>query len=450
MVKILLVRPNFKIRQTYPPLGIAYIAAWLRKQNPRYTIRIVDGLRDKLQREDFKQIFLKFKPDILGITSMDLSSCQTHEIAGIAKAIDRNCNVVVGGPYPTGAPQEVLGDENIDFIVVGEGEKAMGHLVEALTRDRSPSLIKGIGYKTNGKFVLNQPLDYIDDINSIPFPAWDLVGLKDYYVFNNVPVPVLTTRGCHYNCIYCLDIFGKKVRYRSVDNLLQELILLVNEYKIDHITITDDIFNIDQKRVMEFCDYIISLRLNINIFIGYGLKLEFMNNDIISKLKEAGVYWVTYGIEPASKRIQRLIGMDFNPTHARRIIDFSTRAGLLTEGIVAIGAPGETEKEIQETIRYVNSTGLHRANFVCVSSFFPKVKLRSLPRGTHIENSNRLPDSIDFVCDNKLKKIQKKAYMSFYCDLPRLWRIVRITKDKFRLMKELLSFLKYIITGQYI
>lgn len=443
MLRILLVRPNFKIKQIYPPLGLAYIAAWLRKQNAGYKIKIVDGLVKKFSYDDFRQIFLEFKPDVLGITSMDLCSEQTHEIAKIAKIINRNCSVVVGGPYPTGDPEVVITDGNIDFAVVGEGEKAIEKLVEAITTGNDPSHIKGIAYKKNGEFIFNHPPEYLHDIDAIPFPAWDLVRLEKYFVFDKIPVPILTTRGCPYNCIYCLDMFGKKVRYRSTENLLQELKLLVNKYKVNHIAITDDIFNIDQKRIIELCNSIISNRLNINIFIGYGLKLEFMNKRIISKLKEAGAYWVTYGIEPVSRKIQDLMRRHFDPAHARHIIDFSVQIGLFTEGIVGIGAPAETEEEIMKTVRYVKSTKLHRADFLCISSFFPKIKLKKLSQKGYISDSSPLSNDRNFLSEKKLRRIKKKAYIEFYLNPIRIWRIICITKYKLKLIKELPFFFKY-------
>jgi len=446
LVRILLVRPNFEIRQLYPPLGLAYIAAWLRKQNAGYKIKVVDGLVEKLSYEDFREIFFEFKPNILGITSMDLCSGQTHEIAKLAKKINRNCSVVVGGPYSTGDPEAVVTDGNVDFAVVGEGEKAIEKLVEAIITGNDPSYIKGIAYKKNGKFILNQVPEYLHDIDAIPFPAWDLVGLGEYFVFNKVPVPIITTRGCPYNCIYCLDTFGKRVRFRSIENMLQELKLLVNKYKVNHIAIMDDIFNIDQKRVIEFCDNVISNKLNINIFIGYGLKIEFMNKQIISKLKEAGVYYVTYGIEPLSKRIQQLTRRHFNPTHARHIIDFSVQKGLFTEGTVGIGAPSETEEEIMKTIRYVKSTKLHRVDFSCISSFFPKIKLRKLSQMKSIFNSNRLANNMNFLSDKKLKKIKKKAYIEFYLNPIRIWRIFSTSKYKSKLVENLFFFFKYMFS----
>lgn len=451
-MNILLFRPDSQVRKVSPPIGLMYIGAWLREKLIGANIKIIDGRKDMLRSDNIGSILKEYKPDIIGISSMNIESQQAHIFAGVARKLYPSCCIVMGGAYSTVNPEYILEDKNINFAVIGEGERVMERLIKSISSGYRISMIDGLCLRKNGRIVINRPVEFIEDLDSIPFPSWDLIDTEAYFKyyrstgahifgFHRRCVPILTSRGCHFSCTYCLKIFGKEVRYRSAENIVSEINFLVKKYKIEEIEIRDDIFNMDQRRMIDICSYIKDRGLKITF--SNGLMTDFMNEGIINKLKEAGTHKVSYTIPPISSRIQALINKNFDAAHAQKIIDLTEKKGICAEGFFVIGFPGETKKEIQATINYAKNTRLHLANFIYGKSlFFDEGAIKNFELSHFSKKQIFEPNR--YFCDDsipinkELKILMLKAYIEFYLNPIRIWRIFKITN--FNILRLIINF----------
>lgn len=458
-MRILLIRPNSGIVKTPPPLGLMYIAAFIKEKIMQADIKIVDARRLRLSDVKLKKIIEQFDPNIVGITGLHFESTEAHAIAKAVKSFNKACAVVLGGPYASSDYKRALEDESIDYCVVGEGEESFYELSKTILETRQPDGLRGTAYRIKDGYAYQPRIGYIKDLDAIPQPAWDMITLEDYFDSRRLSignplqvekraVPVFTSRGCPFGCYYCHDIFGKTVRFRSPENVLKELRYLVSEFGIREIEIIDDVFNIDKNRAKKICDLIIEQGLKLKINFGNGLRADVMDEELIDKLKKAGTYRIIYGIESGSPRVQELIGKKLNLAKTKEIIGITANKGISVGGFFMMGFTGETKDEILQTIEFAKGSRLHTASFYYVKPF-PGTKLNiSLNNGGFNYNSpkfssyNTLSDNLSYVQDKELKDLKRKAYREFYLNIFRAADIFKTTPNKPGLIRNAVSTLR--------
>ncbi len=178
--RVFLIRPNSSIETTPPPLGLMYVASYLRKNLDNCDIKILDARIKDMSPDEVAQSIKEYNPQYVGITSLHADSVQMHLIARLAKNIIKDCKVIAGGPYPTGDYLNVLKDENVDFCVIGEGEVSFYELMRAFLNKASLD-IKGVAFRKNGSAFYAGHHDYVENLDDLPFPAWDMINLNDYF-----------------------------------------------------------------------------------------------------------------------------------------------------------------------------------------------------------------------------------------------------------------------------
>lgn len=456
--KIFLIKP-FKLTYPFvvsPPLGLMYLASVLR--NKGHQIKIVDMRLDRLKPEDVLKQFKDFQPDIVGFSTITPEANSMHRIVSLIKRENPLCKVIVGGPHASSYPQETLQDSNIDFLVIGEGEQTTPELIEAIEAGRDFTDIKGIAFRHNGQTIFTSPRAPITDLDSLPFPAWDLVEMEKYFrcnrfSFNNLTsrrpyMSIFTSRGCPYRCIYCHNIFGKGYRARSPENVLLEIETIKNKYNICEFEIIDDCFNLDLSRAKKICDLIIERKLNIKLSFPNGVRGDAMDEELIHKLKKAGTFLINYAIETASPRLQKLIKKDLNLMKVKQMISYTSQIGIFTHGACMLGFPTETKEEILETIKFATDTDLDSASFFIVTPFKGTelfAMARSLGKRVMIDfedyyfNFNIF--NLSKVDSKELFALQRKAYRVFHLNIKRIRRIFKTHTNKLALMMFLPIFL---------
>ncbi|MDO8806208.1 MAG: radical SAM protein [Elusimicrobiota bacterium] len=381
-MKILLIQPNprycaISFACSNIPLGPLHIASALR-QAGYSQVRFIDARMLRLSHKEARERIAAFGPDVVGITGMSQEAREVHRLAAEAKTAAPACKVVVGGPYATSSPAEALNDPKVDFVVVGEGERTACALLDALAAGTPLEGVDGLGFKKNGATVLNRPRSPAAELDELPLPAWDLAEVEKYFhlwnrhsqnpfLVSERSMPLITSRGCPYGCIYCHNIFGKKARLRSVESVLGELETLVREYGAEEIEILDDIFNIDLPRAKSICDEIIRRGLNVKLSFPNGLRVDRMDEELVVKLRQAGTHLVVYAIETASPRLQREIKKNLDLEKAAKIIRFTAGQGITVGGFFMLGFPGETRKEMLATIDFAVRQPFDHANFFYVT-----------------------------------------------------------------------------------
>ncbi|MFH1416462.1 MAG: radical SAM protein [Elusimicrobiota bacterium] len=370
-MKILLVKPSIKMSDhIQPPLGLGYIASSIKD---KHKVEILDLPRYNGALKYFDQYMTRLQPDIIGFQCYTSEVSTVRELLIMAKSKNPDFITIAGGPHPTLLPDETLEyfGGNIDYLLRGEVEKGFKRLLDNLECQRDLSDVPGLVWNENGRINRNPP-QLIDDLDSIALPAWDLIRPQEYppaqhgAFFRRFPIaPIITTRGCPFSCIFCSApvISGKKVRTRSVDNIIKEIKLLYNEFGIREIHIVDDNFTINKDHAKNVLNGIIRADLDISIAFPNGVRIESLDSELIMLMKRSGVYLVSLGIESGNDEVLKSMNKQLTVGLIEEKIDIIKKYDIDIAGFFVIGFSGETEDTIKRTIDFSIKLPLIRANY---------------------------------------------------------------------------------------
>ncbi len=424
-MKILLIRPPSDTHLLSPPLGILYLAAALRGEND---VRVIDCILEGNNFEKFKKVLLEEKFDILGISAFSFQLRAAYKAAEISKKINPKCKVVMGGIHASTCPKEVINNKHIDFVFVGEGERSFPEFISKLEKKKSFEKVNGICYVKNKKIKIN-PKDIINDLDSLPMPAWDLLPPNRYPEFGGqlkYPVaPVLTSRGCPFQCTFCSShiISGRKWRPRSPEKVVKEVIYLKNNFGIREINFMDDNFTFDRERTRKICGLLIKDKANLVWECPNGVRADRVDKELLKLMKKAGCYSLNFGIESGSKRIHKLMKKGLNFKKLKKTIDSSRRLGILTTGTFILGYPTETKEDIEKTIKIAKSLNLDRASFFTFQPLPGSEIFNWMMKNKKINKDKIKWDNYSYsqvswspesLSKKELKNLQRKAILSFY------------------------------------
>lgn len=458
-MKVLLIKTGFlphNFRVITPPLGIAYLAGYLREKEPGIDLKLIDMRTERYDDGKLYEEIKRFSPDVVGISSITMEANEMHRVALITKRLSPKIKVIAGGPHPTLFYEDVLKDMNIDYVVRGEGEITFHKLLNILASGNEPKDLKGIARRDNGNIVFNGPGDVVQNLDEIPFPAWDMLPLEWYWKERkftalrcNIPyIPLYTERGCPYGCIYCHNLSGRMVRKRSPENILEEMDFYRRRWGIRRFEFVDDIFNVDLKRVHAICEGILRRGWDTLMSFPNGLRSDNLPDETLRLLRRCGTYYISFAIESASPRIQKLIRKNLNIEKARRAIETGVKLGIFSMGYFMLGFPTETKEEIEETIKFASTSKLHFAAFFIVTPFEGTDIYRLYVKDREFKDYKNYHYhythiNLSQVDDKTLKRLYRKAYLSFYY---RPTRSLRIWRDypfnKIYIFAQFLSLVK--------
>lgn len=434
------------------PLGIMYLSACLMKERRDVDLRILDlRLEPARWRYRLKDILMDYKPDIIGISALTIELNSLKNVAEIAKRNNPETIVIAGGPHVSAYPLEVLEDRNIDYIVIGEGEITFLELINFLIEGGNRNKIKGIGFREDNGIKLNEPREFISNIDELPFPSYELVNVEKYFLRTSMShygirryANLYTSRSCPYRCIYCHNIFGKGFRGMSPERVVEEIKFLQKRFDLEEIEVVDDVFNFDIKRAIKIFEELSRSGLKLKYSFPNGLRGDRLEGDLIRIMKSAGTVMITIAVESASPRIQRVIKKYLDLQKTEIAIDECNKAGILTRGFFMLGFPEETEEEMRVTIDYACSSSLHIAMFYITIPFkgtelyeMVKEKLNEYdfsPQDYEYVSSRFNLSGVDYP---QLIKLQAGAYRKFYSNPWRWWKILTLSPYK----KDLLRYL---------
>jgi anaerobic magnesium-protoporphyrin IX monomethyl ester cyclase len=443
-MRILLVRSKAAFTDMFLgiPIGLAYLAAVAERAG--HEVEILDLVLEKGVPEAHTILRARLrqrKYDLIGLSCMTVEYPGSVESARIIREADPSVPIVFGGQHPTIRPDEVIGNGVCDFAVAGEGEDTFLELVKTLEHKADPANVAGILLHANGSVVRTPPRAARVDVEALPWPAYHLLEMERYFA-NQSPrhelkhkraVQIFTSRGCPWHCIYCHDLFGKKFRSRSPENVFGEMKMLYDRYGVREYMIEDDIFNFDKRRAKRICDLILASEMKGNIHLQFdcGLRLECFDEELVKKLAQVGAHHMAVAVESASPRIQKMIRKNLNLDCAADVLRWTRKYGITTMGYFMIGFPTETVEEIKRTIAFACGIDLDEALFTIVIPYAGTELNRMVieeglydpnQAATHGDNLAAIKSRyFDFFT---LRKMQKRAYLSFFLSRGRFWRLL--------------------------
>lgn len=405
----------------------AYLAPMLRKEGEKVQIEDAPTLNHNL--DDIKKKIKGFHPNYVGITAMTATVPSAYDVARTVKELDSDIKVVMGGPHPTFLPERTLEEcSAVDIVVRGEGEKT----IQELAGGQDWSDIKGITYREKDEIVENKERSLIEDLDDLPFPAYDLVPMDRYKVDGVRYSTIMTSRGCPFNCIFCSSsrVFGKKWRAKSPERVLEHLKLLVHDFDVHEVEFLDDTFTLNKSRAEKICDLITEKGLNISW--SCSSRVDTIYETLAEKLKEAGCHTVYIGIESGVQKILDTLKKGINIEQVKNAVKTVKDAGLNTVGSFILGAPGETRKQMEKTVEFAKDLGLSLAQFT-VFTPYPGTKAWDMAKekGLLLTEDWSKYSVLDPVMKHsemdveELKNFMRKAYLSFYLRPSSFWRAIK-------------------------
>jgi anaerobic magnesium-protoporphyrin IX monomethyl ester cyclase len=357
-------------------LGLGYLAAILEKNN--YKVDVIDCQVLELSSEEFKTEISKRQPDIVGVTSSTLTYQSGLKLVKIAKEACPNCITVVGGSHVTFWDDKALQEcSELDIVVRREGENTMLELVQRIEAEESYDDILGITCRKEGKIIRTPDRPYIEDLDSLPFPARHLWQMEKFRKLEDV-LYLTTSRGCVYWCEFCTTVrmHGRKYRMRSPKNVVDELEFLNKTYGCSKFTFCDDAFTVDQPRTEELCSEI--LRRGLKIQWNCGTRVDMITKELLAKMKQAGCITVWFGVESGTQQVLDAMKKGISPELTIKVLGWVRELGLKPVPNVILGFPGETKKSAWKTIKFVEKISPDDVGFYNVATPFPGTPMYDL------------------------------------------------------------------------
>lgn len=400
--KILLVTPpgsihvqpdgSRQVKECPPPLGLAYLAAQVLK-NCDCEVRVYDMIIENFHQEtreshdiilygesfeQYGKVLEDFEPDVVGVSCILSSRSKSAlKLCRMSKEFDQDIITAVGGHHATALPEHLL-QGGADYVFLGESDHSFPKFINAINNDGDISGVDGIVYrnKENGTLILQERKNYVKKLDSLPRPAWHVVGLEKYwkgYLPMGIPLKenryavVSASRGCPHICDYCAvpkHCGERNFRARNLNDVIDEIRYLVADYGIKEIQFLDDNFFVNRKRVKKLLRLLISNFPGMYFAVPTGTDLPCIDFEMIDLLKEAGFYFMMLGIETGSMDIQgKYVDKKIDIEETREKVRYMKEVGLEVSGFFLIGFPGETREQVQKTINLATSLDLDRIYF---------------------------------------------------------------------------------------
>jgi radical SAM superfamily enzyme YgiQ (UPF0313 family) len=426
-MKIALINPPSKTSFPQPPLGLVCIAAVLEKNG--HEVNIIDAQALKIDENEVAERIAG--ANVVGITSMTPTFNSAVNVAKAIKKINNSCFIIMGGPHVTVLPEKTLDDaKEVDAIVIGEGELTIIELIKAIEKNEDFEKILGIGYRKNEKIIINSPRPPIEDLDALPMPSFYLLPIEKYrpYPPHGKKLPYMTimsSRGCPYRCAFCFKtIFGRRYITNSSKVVIEEIKQLVEKFGVKEILFYDDSFTMDRNRTIELCNDLI--KNNIKIPWSCETRVNLVDKELLQKMKEAGCYIISYGVESGDQIILNNLKKDITIEQVRNAFKLTKEVGILTVAYFMIGSPGDSNETVRKTINFAKELDADFAQFsICTpfpgSELFDNliksgVRIQDWDKASYVTSKSKAePISLTKeLSAEELKKWYSKAYKEFY------------------------------------
>lgn len=473
-IDLLLVNPPISLYELYGPLtragntmpttGLCYLGAMARKAG--YRVRLLDAIAQGISFEKTLDLVTSCKPRYLGISSPTIALFSAAELAEVVKEHSPGIVIILGGAHITAVPEDTLRTfSQFDYGILGEGEISLCELIRGLDQGKNGSEIPGVICVRDGMFYQATERDRIADLDTLPYPAWDLLpGFPNDYSppahsFRQLPVaPMITSRGCPYKCIFCdRAVFGNRCRFHSANYILNMIEYLIERYKIKEILIYDDTLTLSKKRLTELCEGLIAR--NTPVSWTCFSRVDQVTKDILRLMRRAGCWQIGYGIESGSSDILKILNKGIDLDKVRSTVNWTRDVGIKTKGFFMIGSFGENKVTVRQTVDFALSLPLDDFQITNFTPF-PGSEAFTLAGqygdfDTDWRKMNMLkfcfvPEGMDVAA---LDRLQKEAYRRFYLQpkivASNLGEVIKRPKNIRRLLRGGEAFTKLIFNKHH-
>jgi len=342
----------------FPPLGIGYLASLARRAG--HEVTIVDAEAAMLDDEAAARDILARRPDVVGLSAVTPIYHKAVRVAAGIKAAAPDLPVIIGGPHVSLLGGEVF-EPCFDLAVRGEAELVFADLLAELGKPKPEfDRLPGVMYRRNGAVVDGGWAPAVQNLDDLPFPAWDLYDLPAYRTHLKARgavrfIAMHLTRGCPFRCAFCSasTLEGRRVRSRSPENVVAEMRLLKEEYGVDHFCFNDSTLTLDRQLIERLCDLLDEAQLGIT-WEGWT-RANRIDKALLERMVGSGFVRVSFGVESGSPRILKLINKEVAHEDMRRAYRWAGELNLESTCSAMMGHPGETEKEVWQTVRFIRS-----------------------------------------------------------------------------------------------
>jgi radical SAM superfamily enzyme YgiQ (UPF0313 family) len=414
------------VRPQMPPFGIAYVAACLAQIGVK-SILHDDNLR-AFSDDQLRDLFARYKGDLqaVGLTSISTTLRQLSRVSRIAKEVLPDVPIIVGGPHARLLPEDIISVPEIDVVFTSEAELSIVQYAKGI----DVASIGGLMFKSGDNIVRSTPEPHVvHNLDEIPFPAYDLFNIAEYNATKGLAKRspssyIITSRGCPYDCRFCSSkalnpLTGKRIRYRSAENVVNEIEWVVKAHGVRELSFSDDMFTGNSKHLMGICEGLIKRRLDL-LWVCMT-HVQNVNVEKLRAMKAAGCHQLCFGVESGDPHIQKVINKNLDLNVVRNAVAMAQKVGLDVRCSFMFGNEGETPQTMQRTIDFAKSLKTEFASFN-IATPYPGTHLRrwALEHGYLTNPDYEALDSTTYTIvtpdlpPGMVEAYCSKAFRSFY------------------------------------
>ncbi len=425
----------------WPRIGLAYVAAYLREHGVE--VSVLDCKALELDHEAVAAQIAHARPDVIGLGPFTEEIHEAFRVCQAAKEIDPRIVTVFGGPHASALPERTLREcPSLDFVVCGEGEVTMLELVAG----RGPADVAGAAWRRQGEIIVNPPREQIADVDSLPYPAWDLFPLDAYRGILTLhlrekinrpalELPILSARGCPYRCNFCYKTHGG-LRNRDPMKVVDELEHDIAHFGASEFFFVEGTFAADRRQGLQICDEIIRRGLAPRIRWIVETRVNVVSEELLARMKEAGCRQVEFGVETGDEEILRQTQKGTTLNQVRRAVSTAKAVGLKVGCYFIIGHPNETRESIGRTYRFARELDPDLMN-VGIMIPYPGTRVRALAEQgqggyrllgddwSEYTKQRGGPLELQDLPLEELQRIQSREYIRYYLRPAKLWFVAR-------------------------
>lgn len=423
----------------FPPLNITILAAVAEKCG--HKVQIIDGEIEGLDNQEIINRVKEFSPDLIGVTG---TTPMFHLAVKLAKAIKLQMNIpIMAGGHHVTLFKEKAFENCFDFFFVSEAETSLVDFLNCWDKKGDLTKIKGLIFRRNSEPIFTGYPELTNNLDAIPFPARHLLQREKYNLGTMHGTlnytSIMTTRGCPYECIYCANsVYGRKVRRRSIPNVIEEIEHVVNNFGIKHFYFVEDVLTLNKQYSINMCDEIDKRGLKIT-FEG-STRANLFDEELAERLSNSGLIRLSFGLESADPKILKIIKKQVPLDDYIKANKLTHKYGIETINSVMIGLPGEDLASINRTIAFLRKAkDIHHTTYGIAmpypgTEFYEMAKRGEYGLKLHTEDFSKYQRydsavlSVGDLSPKDLIRLQKIGLLKIYLTSWRIWPMLRRVK----------------------